>query len=72
MYVCMYVFIYRLYSYRRIKLMFDQIKRNKGRHVFLEKICCRDYNEPVRAPDITEGSYINTTDVPRVEANLLC
>ena len=52
------------YSCRRIKLMFDQMEKRKGMYetyVLLGKICCRQYNDPVKPPDAIEGKHINST-----------
>ena len=43
---------------RRITVMFDRINKRKQLHTeyaFLEKICCRDYSEPVKIPYIIQG-----------------
>ena len=46
--------------------MFDRINKKKAMcadYPLLEKICCRDYNDPIKAPDDNEGNlrliYIN-------------
>ena len=42
--------------------MFDQMEKTKGlyeTYVLLGKICCRQYNDPVKLPDIIEGKHIN-------------
>ena len=38
--------------------MFDQISKIEGictDYSLLEKICCRDYNDPIELPDDNEG-----------------
>ena len=61
-----YVFIYSIFvifhACRRIRLIFDRISKRKGLHTnyaFLEKICCRDYNEPVKIPHVIQGDKSN-------------
>ena len=42
-------------------MMFDRMIIKKGIHTnyaLLEKICCRDYNEQIRAPDVTKGKVM--------------
>ena len=39
-------------------MMFHRINKRKDFHIdyaFLEKLCCRDYSERVKIPDIIQG-----------------
>ena len=62
------MFIY-IHVCRRITMIFDRINRRKGWHIsyaFLEKICCRDYNKPVKIPGVIQGDQVKNIPIVKL------